>query len=124
MAAGTVLGGIGTFLTTYGAAIGAVVSIATTAYSASQQPDGGSSIPDQQIQLGESATPIDKTALQKDSELGRLDLGEDEMDKKKRKKGKAAFKIALDEKAKAKDDTGQPATGVQVAKPEATGAQL
>lgn len=114
----------GAFLVEFGPAIASVASVAATAYSMSQSPEG-TAIPDTQVQIGDTASPIDKTAMQQDAELGKLELGEDEMGKKKRKKGKAAFKIALaEEDKKKKEDTGSPQTGVQVAKPEALGAQL
>lgn len=119
-----VAGAIGKFLTTYGAAIGAVASVASTAYTMTQSPDGMEMPEQAPIQIGDTANPIDKTRLQEDSELGKLSLGEDEMDKKKRKKGKAAFKIALAEDEKKKGESGAPETGVQVVKPEQTGAQL
>jgi hypothetical protein len=117
---------IGTFLTTYGTAISAVAAVASTAYTMTQSP-GGMDMPNSApvVNVGDNANQIDKTSMQKDAELGKLQLGEDEMDKAKRKKGKAAFKVALSEEAKKKRDAGgEPATGVQVAKPEDVGAQL
>lgn len=119
-----VAGVVGMFLVEYGAAIAAVASVASTAYQLTQSPDSMDT-PDTVIDMNSNANPIDKTSMQKDAELGKLQLGEDEMDKRKRKKGKAAFKIALAEEEKKKSGDGaEPKTGVQVAKPEATGAQL
>ena len=119
------VGAVGAFLVEYGAAIGAVAAVASTAYTMTQSPGDMGTIEQAPIEIGQTANPIDKTSMQKDSELGKLQLGEDEMDKSKRKKGKAAFKIALAEDAKKKEGAGgEPATGVQVAKPEAVGAQL
>lgn len=77
---------------------------------------------EQQVQLGDSAQHIDKGAMQMEAEEGRLNLGEDATKKKKRAKGKAAFKIDLDTKdLKA---SGGDGTGIQVKKPEQLGVQL
>lgn len=125
-AIGTAIGSAISWIGANAAAIGAVASIASTAYTMTQSPGGsGSDIPGAEpIMLGASANPIDKTTIQSNSELGKLQLGEDEMDKAKRKKGKAAFKIALADDANKKDTGGDQQTGVQVAKPEDVGAQL
>ncbi len=125
MYVGAGLAVVGEFLVTYGAAIGAVASVASTAYQLTQDP-AGMDMPTEVVDTKTHGTPIDKTSMQADAELGKLQLGEDEMDKSKRKKGKAAFKIALaeEEDKKKKGDSGTPETGVQVAKPENTGAQL
>jgi len=125
---GYVAAGIGAAIGWIGAnaaAIGAIASIASTAYTMTQSPGDMGSIEQAPIEIGNTANPIDKTSMQNDSELGKLQLGEEEMDKAKRKKGKAAFKIALAEDEKKKEGAGgESATGVQVAKPDAVGAQL
>lgn len=74
------------------------------------------------VQIGDKGTPIDKSAMQKEADVGKLKLGEDDK-KNKRKKGKAAFKIELDKKAK---EGGEQAVsqGVQVKAPKETGVQL
>lgn len=116
---------IGSFLVEYGAAISAVAAVASTAYTMTQSP-AGMDIESQApiVNVGDGANPIDKTTMQKDAEIGKLQLGEDDMDKSKRKKGKAQFKIALAEDAKKDTGGGGPSTGVQVAKPKDVGAQL
>ena len=73
--------------------------------------------PDKPDQPGQFATPIDKTQLQKEAEIGKLQLGEAAEKKRKRRKGKAAFKIELD---KADIDAGPDA----VTAPEAKTAGL
>jgi hypothetical protein len=124
-AIGTAIGTAISWIGSNAAAIGAIASVASTAYSMTQSPGGGSDIPGASpVMLGANANPIDKTTIQSNSELGKLQLGEDEMDKSKRKKGKAAFKIALADDANKKDTGGDEQTGVQVAKPEDVGAQL
>jgi len=116
---------LGGLIVQYAGAISAVASVASTVYTMTQEPGdmGGFDAP-APVNIGDRANPIDKTTMQKDSELGKLQLGEDEMDKSKRKKGKAAFKIALADEQKKKDTGGESSVGVQVAKPEAVGAQL
>jgi hypothetical protein len=63
--------------------------------------------------------PIDKTALQKEGDLGKLRLGENDK-KKKRAKGKKQFKIDLDSP---KSD-GITESAATAPKPEQTGVQL
>lgn len=80
------------------------------------------------VQLGDQGTPIDKSQAQKEADVGKLQLGEDDK-KNKRKKGKDAFKIELDKQKKAEGADANAKTGVQVAKtqdtkPKTTGVQL
>ncbi len=64
---------------------------------------------------------IDKGSIQQEAQLGKLELGESAKDKKKRKKGKAAFKIALDTPAGAATND---ATGVQLPTDTTPGVQI
>jgi hypothetical protein len=115
-------------LATYGAAYGTTTTVvaiglaaAATAATIIAEKAMAPNQPDQAqvTQLGDRATQIDKTALQKQAELPELDLGESDRAKRNRKKGKAALKIELD-KAKAAPDT----TGVQLPSAKDTGVQL
>lgn len=101
-------------------AVGAAAMAGTMMLEQIMKPD----MPDtkQAVQLGDKATPIDKSQAQAEKQVGKLKLGEAE-DKKNRKKGKAAFKNELDKKEKKTDDK-TPATGVQVKAPKQTGVQL
>lgn len=108
------------------AASAAVVGVAAAgaAYYASTVMDdmfsnqpGGAGV----VQLGDQATPIDKTAVQKQAET-KIEIGEDENARKKRSKGKAAYKIALDKAAT--DAVPAPAVGVQAPTATDTGVQL
>jgi hypothetical protein len=104
----------------YAVAIGVAAAAGTVMMEQMMKPDA----PDTPgaVQLGDKGTPIDKSTAQQDAEVGKLKLGEAD-DKKKRKKGKAAYKVELDEKKKAEGDTGA-ATGVQVQAPKDVGVQL
>lgn len=74
--------------------------------------------PDAPDMPGTQATPMDKTQLQKEAELGKLQLGEEAEDKRKRRKGKAAFKIEKDEAV------SQEVTPVTAPKSETAGIQI
>lgn len=76
----------------------------------------------QPVSLGSQGQAIDKTSMQREAELGKLKLGEDDA-AEGRKKGKAAFKIELDEQQKA-EGAEAPAQGVQVQSPEQQGVQI
>jgi len=126
--------GIGAGIAAYTAAAGAgitaagaiAIGVAATAASmlleqgmAMHGKEGAKAIDDSGADM--KGTPIDKTKMQEESELGKLQLGEDNK-KDKRKRGKAAFKIDLD---KEKQSTGEtPQTGVQVNIPSGSGVQL
>jgi hypothetical protein len=118
MAAAAAVGG---WLAANAGAIAAAATVAASAasiYMMSQQDIGGQHLP--------PATPhtqtatIDKTQMQDQADKGKLQLGENDL-KKKRKKGKAAFEIALK-----KQDSANAAsdTGVQTKKPAQLGVQL
>jgi hypothetical protein len=77
----------------------------------------------QQIQLGMTGTPFEKTTPQEKADIAELDVGEDEGKKAKRKRGKAAFKIELSKEARKKAEA-QAEQGIQVSRPEDVGVQL
>jgi hypothetical protein len=106
------------------AATAAVVGVAAagmTAY-AEKQMDAmtAGDLGPGQVQLGDKAQAIDKTTLQKQADT-KIQLGEDESERKKRGRGKAAYKIELDKKAAAEP---APTTGVQAPTESDTGVQL
>lgn len=61
---------------------------------------------------------IDKTSLEKEAKIGDLQLGEEAKKKAKRKRGKAAFKVDLDNSTESTSDIGlslpKAGTGVQL----------
>ena len=109
--------GAGVAVTT-AVALGAAAAAATMLMEQAMTPDAPSQAA---VSIGDKGTPIDKTRMQEEAEVGKLKLGEDDK-KKKRKRGKAAFKIELDKQADAAGEGGD--TGVQVAKPKDLGVQL
>lgn len=121
----SIIAGIAAFSAAGGAAagataiaLGAAAAAGTMLLESALAPDA----PEQQpVQLGTTATPIDKSQGQEQADAAKLKVGEEEDVKKKRKKGKAAFKVELD-----KQDSGEEpaATGVQVDVPKETGVQL
>lgn len=102
--------GAGGAIAGYAVAIG-ITAAAATAYTENEAKKAEERARDSQVQLGDQGSTIDKSALQKEAQIGDLELGEDDT-KTKRKKGKAKFKIALDEKAA--DLAANPSPGIQI----------
>jgi len=105
------------------AAVAAVAAAgATYAVEQSMKPDT-QGVSSQVVTLGDKGTAIDKSALQQQGDAAKLALGEDAKDKAKRKKGKAGFKIALDQAAA--ETTDKPIeTGLTVKNDKSLGVQL
>jgi len=111
---------VGLAATGFGAPIAIGLGIAAAGMTMLAEKEMASGPDEKPVTLGDRGTPIDKTQAQEKAEVGKLKLGEDDK-KKKRKKGKAAFKIELD---KQKAEGGDEGTGVQVTAPKSTGIQL
>ena len=104
----------GTVGVTAALTIGLAAAAATAVMEDSMSPDSPT-----QLGADTKAQGIDKTALQQEAELGALSLGESrEAD---RKKGKARWKIALDEE---KESGEAIDTGVQLPTKGDEGVQL
>jgi hypothetical protein len=97
-----------------------VASAGASIYMMSQQ-GGTSQAEPPQINPQTQAATIDKTQAQTQADKGKLQLGEGDL-KKKRKKGKAAFEIALNKQDSA--NTASDTSGVQTKKPAQLGVQL
>jgi hypothetical protein len=121
IAAFSAAGGVAAGMTAV--AWGAAAAAGSMILEQAMTPDMDMDTSEQAVSLDSRGTPIDKSTVQKESDLGKLKLGEDDK-KKKRKKGKAAFKIELDEKKQADTAATESNVGVQTNTPEQQGIQL
>jgi len=87
-----------------GYALIAIATVASAVITANSQPEPPK-MPSKQTE----ATPLDKSQLQDEADLAQLQLGEGDA-KRKRKRGKEAFVVALEEKQQTEAAKTDPAS--------------